>query len=234
MGTRCHAASVECATSPAEIGLIVKEYLIQQMWIRRSFNWCPNVSIEPETRPTLPVNRRKVVVETLCHLSRELLFDYEPAILDMTQSFNSYFDGDIGAPIDYESFEAIAAEVFCEEIKWSHILIILLFGCELALVHGVSHGQFEIVNDMHGHLTTYLTRHLANWISDHQGWEGLVAWSEERVEERRLLRRDTTDDHENCNSSSSWFGSKMFRIGATVGALCVAAALIGMFGASKH
>lgn len=234
MGTRCHAAPNDCGTSTAEIALIVKHYLCKQLWIRRSFNWCPDVTIEPATRTILPAARRDAVVDSLCQMSNDLLFDHEPEIGQMIAKFSA--SGDPEHPIDYDAFEAVAAELFGEEIKWVHILTFLLFGCELALNHGVLRGQLQVVNDVHGHVTTYLSRHVANWISDHHGWEGFVTWANERPL-RRTQSGDTLDELANRSLSSLhslWSGSKMFKIGATVGALCIAAALVGLFGTSKH
>jgi hypothetical protein len=233
MGTRCQAPSNECGTSSAEIALVVKDYLCKQLWLRRSFNWCPNLSSQPIARHVLPADRREVVVDSLCQMSSELLFDHEHEIAQMTAKFSS--SGDPQHPIDYDAFEAVAAELFGEEIKWVHILTFLLFGCELALGHGVLRGRHQVVNDVHGHLTTYLARHVAGWIGDHQGWEGFVVWATERSL-RRTSNGDTIDEHASHISrlNSLWSGSKMMKIGATVGALCIAAALVGLFGAAKH
>lgn len=85
--------------------------------------------------------------------------------------------------LDYGSFKVIADEMFTEGYQWSHVVMLMLFGSELAFELGVS-GEFHqnnesFVNQVNEWLIRYFTSSssLKQWIASHGKWNGLIEYA---------------------------------------------------------
>lgn len=85
--------------------------------------------------------------------------------------------------LDYGSFKVIADEMFTEGFQWSHIVMLLLFGSELAFELGVAsdarQNNESFVNQVNEWLIRYFSSStsLKEWILSHGRWNGLVAYA---------------------------------------------------------
>ncbi|GAU98945.1 hypothetical protein RvY_10015 [Ramazzottius varieornatus] len=74
----------------------------------------------------------------------------------------------------YSNVQDVEDEALYEEkINWGRIITHFCFTSQLATVAVLSK-QYELVNQLTGWLTQFITLHLRTWIEHHGGWEGLV------------------------------------------------------------
>lgn len=219
-------------TSMEEVRLIVAEYLHSYLLRKYGFNW--NYSkdvhrVNGNEANILSTSRRTKVVDKLYLVSFELLEEYMNDFECMSEKFNFILEQSL--TLHYEVFENIWNELFYGEIRWIHVVMFLLFGAELSYTHGVRDSRYTTVDEIYEHLLTYAGQHLISWINDHGGWEGFVTHANSNMRFNREIQ-DLTDKA--GESSPHWITSNFFKISAAVGAVGIAAALIGMFVSCKH
>lgn len=85
--------------------------------------------------------------------------------------------------LDYASFRVIADEMFTEGFQWPLVVMLLLFGSELAYVLAVGsetrQSNENLVNQVNEWLIRYLcsNQNLKQWILSHGRWNGLVQYT---------------------------------------------------------
>ncbi|XP_064456102.1 bcl-2-like protein 1 [Ornithodoros turicata] len=77
------------------------------------------------------------------------------------------------------AFLGVLNELFSEGITWSRIVGAFAFSTELSS-HCVEKNWADLVDSIASWLSSYVCTRLLPWIQDHQGWDGLIAYSEDR------------------------------------------------------
>lgn len=77
------------------------------------------------------------------------------------------------------AFMTVAAELFSEGVKWSHIIALFVFSGELAVAYG-ERTWTDLLDPLSDWVTTYIDIHLLSWIREHGDWMGLVDYEKGR------------------------------------------------------
>ncbi|RWS11225.1 apoptosis regulator Bcl-2-like protein [Dinothrombium tinctorium] len=184
--------SSHTTVDPLDTEYIVRDYFHEQLK-RKGYLWSTNRVVtvncaangSPNNRNVnlrLNANKRSKICESLCSLSNDLLSSFGPNIVEMCERLSlpspSSSDSTINwSSIGYQSFKGVANELFCEGIKWGHILTLFVFSSELAFHSGVSKGHPSVVDDIALWLCLYLNDNILQWISDHGGWETFILYA---------------------------------------------------------
>lgn len=154
------------AASEAEkiqVAELVNDFLRYEL-NRRGLQW--------NTCPPLPPRPGKVSV-ALRTLGSEFLTKYREEFTQMCGRL------ELTPSIAQTAFLDVINELFSEGITWARIVGAFAFSLELA-AHCVEKNWSDLVDGIASWLASYVCTRLLPWIRDHQGWDGLVAFSEER------------------------------------------------------
>ena len=174
------------ATNKTELNLIICEYLKEELQVK-GHSWKPKLRVD-QSELVLRENRRQNVIEHLVVLSRSARRAYKVQLGRMCSELNDRLD-DLGS-LDYESFKTLADELFRDEIKWSHVICLLVFATELILTELESNPSRQLIENVHFFLFTYLSAHLLVWINEQGAWDGLLAYSNQHsLDDESLLNK---------------------------------------------
>lgn len=161
------------ATNEAEVNWIISEYLRRELQVQ-GHTWQPKNRID-QSELVLNENRRQNLVECLHVLSQSVQRAYRTQITQLCSKLNSQLD-DL-TRLDYDSFKTLADELFRDEVKWSQVICLLVFGAELILATLNDNPSRQLIENIYLFLCTYLNAHLLCWINEHGAWDGLLAYS---------------------------------------------------------
>lgn len=149
-------------TDKTQVSEMVNDFLRYQL-NRRDLQWT--------TCPPLP--RPSKVVLVLRTLGDEFLAKYRDEFVQMCGRL------DLTPSVAQTAFLDVLNELFSEGITWSRIVGAFAFSFELS-AHCVEKNWSDLVDGIASWLSSYVCTRLLPWIQDHGGWDGLVAFSEER------------------------------------------------------
>lgn len=187
------------ATSKTEINWIISEYLKRELQVK-GHTWQPKNRID-RNELILSDGRRENVVECLIVLSRLVRKAYKAQLARVCTELDSKLD-DL-TRLDYESFKTLADELFDDEVKWSHVICLLVFATELILITLNDNPSRELIENVFYFLCTYLNAHLLSWINEHGAWDGLLAYSNSH----------SLDDESVLNKFTAIWSNKSVKIG---------------------
>lgn len=196
------------ATTKTELNLIICEYLKAELQVN-GHSWKPKLEID-QSELILSENRRQNVVECLIVLSRSVRRAYRTQLDRMCSELTAKLD-DLTS-LDYESFKTLADELFRDEIKWSHLVCLLVFATELILAELQSNPSRELIENVHYFLCTYLNQQrLLTWINEQRAWHGVLAYSNQH----------SLDDEGLLNKITAIWSNKSVKFGTTVSLISV-------------
>lgn len=155
----------------SEVTQIVTQFMRQRL-SKRGYEW------SVPTEAPLPGSEHQALIQAMSLIADSMLRENGDAIRDMsTRAVTQNI-------LDYGSFRVIADEMFTEGFQWPLVVMLLLFGSELAFVLGVSasdsrQNNESFVNQVNEWLIRYLTSNqsLKEWILSHGRWNGLVEYT---------------------------------------------------------
>lgn len=194
------------------VELIVNEYLSKRLKNHDFNGWSSNGTSESngngengeQSTSSLSPESLEKIQSSLESLTNELLSVQGTSIKELTSTMNGSLPPT--SFIDYSSFEKVSRQLFQSDIRWSHILTLLVFASELANErttasngsNGTESKESDAVDgqvpdvvdgsksvDFITHISDWLIRYLStptivNWINDHDGWMGIVKYEEGR------------------------------------------------------
>ena len=174
------------ATTKTEVSLVIAEYLKEELQVK-GHSWQSKNRIN-QSELILSEHRRQNVVECLIVLSRSIRRVHKAQLGRMCSKLKARLD-DL-TRLNYESFKTLADKLFVGEVKWSHVICLLVFAGELILTELNSNPSRELIENIHRFLCTYLNTHLLSWINEQGAWNGLLAYSNQHsLDDESLLNR---------------------------------------------
>ena len=153
-------------TRSPSVEMIVYEFISSRLKEKGFNGWSPSTDIRSNTVLSQVEGDR--VQASLRRLTEELVSLSGDQIKEMSDRLATAVPF---STIDYTSFEATAAELFADGIRWSHILTLLVFASELAYSHGVTGGSPDFITNVADWCSQYISSPpLLSWINDHGGW----------------------------------------------------------------
>lgn len=147
---------------------IVNDFLSHQLSLK-GYQWTPSVNQITNQQSSLTLSRQTEITDALRTLGEEYMNQYGNEFDQMCEPLQ------LTPSTAYSIFLSISNELFCEGIKWSHIVTYLVFGVEFAL-YTVQKGYPQLVSEISHWLSDYLNLHLINWIKDHGGWVSSIVY----------------------------------------------------------
>jgi hypothetical protein len=172
----------------SEVTQIITSFMRERL-SKRGYQW----SVPPLSDVTSAIGSDHLLLNQAMNLIADtMLKENETTIRDMSRRAVTQ------NILDYASFKVIADEMFTEGVQWSHIVMLMLFGSELAYVLGVVNDNRQnnesnsFVNQVNEWLIQYFSssRSLRDWILIHGRWNGLIAYaglSDRRISNSVLL-----------------------------------------------
>lgn len=165
-------------TNRAEINLIVYEYLREELK-SKGFHWPLESPAVDESETLLSANQRRQVVEALCKLSHSISTSFNDSLNKMCLTIESEMTVSNLVELDYESFKAVADELFSQGYKWIHLICLLVFATKLIIFKINDSRSVELVRNVCVYLTDYLSQlSLVSWMNENRGWHGLLDYFE--------------------------------------------------------
>lgn len=154
------------STKSPSVEIIVYEFISSRLKEKGFNGWNPPSDVTNNS--SLNLIQRNRVQASLSRLTEELISLSGDQIKEMSDRLASAIPF---STIDYQGFEATAAELFADGIRWSHILTLLVFASELAYSQGVTGGTPSFINNVAEWCSQYISSPaLLSWINDHGGW----------------------------------------------------------------
>ena len=152
-----------------EVTQIVGDFMRKRL-SKRGYLW-PEAPASPAS--TAGLSQRQRIGQALNLIADAMLSDNENKIRDILARAVTL------SILDYESFRVIADEMFTEGIQWSHIVMLLLFGSELAFELGTADGRSNDASDVSNWLVRYFSSSasLKDWVHSHGHWNGLIEYA---------------------------------------------------------
>jgi len=154
----------------SEVTQIISNFMKQRLG-KRGYQWSAPSS------PPATGSDHLLLIQAMNLIADTMLSENETTIRDMSaRAVRQNI-------LDYGSFKVIADEMFTEGFQWSHIVMLLLFGSELAFELGVAgdarQNNESFVNQVNEWLIRYFSSSgsLKEWILSHGRWNGLVAYA---------------------------------------------------------
>lgn len=145
-----------------QVNEMVNDFMRYQL-NRRGLQW--------NTCPPLP--RPSKVALVLRTLGDEFITKYREEFTQMCGRL------DMTPSVAQTAYMDVLNELFSEGITWARIVGAFAFSVELSALC-VEKNWSELVDSIASWLSSYVCTRLLPWIRDHQGWDGLVVFSEER------------------------------------------------------
>ena len=159
-------------TTKKEMNLILSEYLKEELLVTGHF-WRLNLKDQNLDELILDKNRRNYVIYCLGVLSKSIRKVLNLQIKEMCLRLTS----ELHELINYESFKLIADQLLKNQIKWNHIIILLVFAVELIVAEINENPSRQFIDSIYFYLCTYFNNYLLNWINDNQAFEGLISYA---------------------------------------------------------
>ena len=132
--------------------------------------------------------------------------------------------------LDYESFKAVADELFSQGYKWIHLVCLLVFSTKLLIFKINDSRSTELQTNVYHYLTLYLShRQFIDWMNDQRSWQGLLEYFENL---NPYGAAKTTTNSTDSIASKLPALSKKLKFDCTIGFLGFA--LFGIFLFNKH
>lgn len=165
-------------TNRTEIHLIVYEYLREELK-SKGFHWPLERPDVDESETALSSKQRRQVVEALCKLSHSISTSFNDSLNKMCLTIETEMTVSNLVELDYESFKAVADELFSQGYKWIHLICLLVFSTKLIIFKINDSRSAELVQNVCNYLTAYLSQlALVSWMNDNRAWQGLLEFFE--------------------------------------------------------
>ncbi|WAQ95074.1 B2CL2-like protein [Mya arenaria] len=147
--------------NPTSTRYLVADYLNYRL-SKQNFVWrgCPPLE-----------SSAKKIHNAMRSLADEFEKRYSREFNDMVEQLH------INPDIAYSTFIAVAQELFIDGINWGRIVALFTFGGSIAIECMLKRME-HLVDSIYEWVSTYVRDHLEDWISTHNGWDGLTEFYE--------------------------------------------------------
>lgn len=175
--------SSEHQTTQVIVGNFLREFLNQQ-----GYNWIPPVysatgvsSGNDRTNTLVPNATERRIIDAISSASVKLSASFNQLLNQTTRETAA-------ANLNYESYAAIADELFSHGIEWSHIVTLFTFSAKLAITLVANGGlrsssgvlsESQTFNMLYNWLVKYISSNVSVtiWIRSHGSWNGFIEYA---------------------------------------------------------